>query len=98
MNLIKFTHRRDFGDDWCVQFLNTGKHFPKFFKDRSLLQVSVAWNDYPGWPYIQITSGGNGILSILFWAYKFGLDIDVLARTWNFDHLSDDEMDRGKDV
>ena len=91
MNLINFNHRNDFGDDWYVQILNTGKHFPKFFKNRSVLQISVSWNDYPGWPYLQVTSGGNGILSILFWAYKFGLDIDVLATTWKWDYMKDIE-------
>jgi hypothetical protein len=87
MNLIKFKHREDFGDDWYVQILNTGRHFPKILKNRSLLQVSVGWNDYPGWPYLQITFGSNGLLGILFWVYKFGLDIDFCSRTWNWDYL-----------
>jgi hypothetical protein len=87
MNLIKFNHRKDFGDDWYVQILNTGRHLPKFFKNRSLIQVSVSWNDYPGWPYLQITFGSNGLLGILFWVYKFGFDVDFCSSTWNFDHL-----------
>ena len=79
MNLIKFKHREDFGHEYYVQILN--------IKRRSLLQFSVSWCDYPSWPYIQITSGGNGLLSILFWAYKFGFDIDFLSRTWRWNHL-----------
>ena len=79
MNLIKFKHRYDFGTEWYVQILN--------IKRWSLFQFSVSWNDYPSWPFIQIQSGGNGLLSILFWAYKFGFDIDVLSRTWNWNHL-----------
>jgi hypothetical protein len=77
MNLINFKHREDFGDELYVQILN--------IKRWSLLQVSVSWNDYPGMPYLQITFGSNGFFSILFWIYKFGLDIDILSRTWNWD-------------
>jgi hypothetical protein len=90
MNLIKFKHREDFGHEYYVQILN--------IKRRSLLQFSVSWCDYSSWPYIQITSGGNGLLSILFWAYKFGFDIDVLSRTWSWDHLKDPEVDEEENV
>lgn len=86
MNLIKFKYREDFGSEWYVQILNTGKHVPKPFKNWSLFQGSVSWNDYPGMPYLQITFGSNGFFSILFWAYKFGLDIDIISRTWRWDH------------
>ena len=79
MTLFKFKHREDFGHEWYVQILN--------IKRWSFLQLSVSWNDYPSWPFIQIQSGGNGLLSILFWAYKFGFDIDFISRTWNWDHL-----------
>jgi hypothetical protein len=79
MNLIKFKHRYDFGHEVYVQVVN--------IKRWSLFQFSVSWNDYPSWPFIQIQSGGNGLLSILFWAYKFGFDIDVLSLTWNWNHL-----------
>ena len=79
MNLIKFKHREDFGHEWYVQILTV--------KCRSLLQASVSWNDYPSWPYIQITSGSGTALGILFWVYKFGFDIDLFSRTWNWDHL-----------
>ena len=78
MKLINFKHREDFGHDWYLQVLT--------IKNWSLLQVSVSWNDYPGWPYIQIKSGTGSTLSILFWAYKFGLDVDILSRTWKWDY------------
>ena len=87
--LIKYNHREDFGHEWYVQILNTGKHFPRPFRDFSLLQASVSWNDYPSWPYIQIKSGTGSVLSILFWAYKFGFDIGFIERTWNFDRLNE---------
>ena len=67
MKLIKFRHHQDFGNEWYIQILNT--------KNWSILQTSVSWNDFPSWPYLQITFGSNGLFSILFWAYKFGLDV-----------------------
>jgi hypothetical protein len=78
MTLFQFKHRYDFGHDWYVQVLNV--------KNWSLLQVSISWNDYPAWPYIQIKSGTGSTLSILFWAYKFGLDVDIISRTWRWDY------------
>ena len=83
MSLIQFKYREDFGHEYYVQILN--------IRRRSLLQVSVSWNDYLSWPYIQIQSGGGTILSILFWAYKFGFDVDVLSRTWSWDSLKEGE-------
>jgi len=77
MKLINLKHREDFGHDYNVQILNV--------KNWSLLQVSVSWNDSPSLPYLQVTSGSNGLLGVLFWAYKFGLDIDILSRTWRWD-------------
>jgi hypothetical protein len=81
MNLIKFKHRYDFGHEVYVQVVN--------IKRWSLLQASVSWNDYPSFPYLQITMGSNGFLGILFWAYKFGIDIDFISRTWNWNHLEE---------
>ena len=74
MKLINFKHREDFGHEWYVQVFNV--------KGWSLLQASVSWNDYPGWPYIQIKSGTGSTLSIMFWVYKFGLDFDVVGYNW----------------
>ena len=53
----------------------------------SLLQLSVSWNDYPSWPYLQIKSGTGSLLSILFWAYKLGFDIGFLERTWDWERI-----------
>jgi hypothetical protein len=91
MQLIKFNHRYDFGHTWYVQILNTTKHWPRQFKNSSFLQFSVSWNDYPSYPYLQITIGSNGLFSIMFWAYKFGFDLDLISRTWNFNYLQDED-------
>ena len=78
MKLFNFKHTEDWGHDYYAQVLSV--------KGWSLLQVSVSWNDYPEWPYIQIKSGSGSTLSILFWVYRFGLDVDILSRTWNWDY------------
>jgi hypothetical protein len=79
--LIKYNHREDFGHEYYVQILNIGRW--------SLFQASVSWNDYPSWPYLQIKSGSGSTLSILFWAYKFGFDIGLIERTWNWEYMKD---------
>jgi hypothetical protein len=81
VSIIKFNKKEDFGTDYYVQVLNVRKW--------SLLQVSVSWNDYASLPYLQITFGSNGFFSILSWVYKFGFDVDLISRTWNFDYLKD---------
>ena len=78
--LFKCALRKDFGTDCYVQVLNIRRW--------SLLQVSVSWNDYPSFPYVQIKSGSGSLLSIIFWAYKFGFDVDILSRTWNWDYMN----------
>ena len=78
MKLINLKHREDFGHDWYVQVLT--------IKNWSLLQVSVSWNEWPSWPYIQVKSGSGSTFSLLFWVYKFGLDVDILSRTWRWDY------------
>jgi len=89
MKLISFKHREDFGHDWYVQVLHT--------KQWALFQCSVSWMDYPSWPYLQIKSGTGSTLSILFWAYRFGFDIGIIERTWNWDYIQDIDVE-GEDV
>ena len=83
--LIKYNHREDFGHEWYVQLFN--------IKRCSLIQLSVSWNDYPSWPYVQIKSGTGDVLSILFWAYKFGFDATLIGRTWSWDFMKDIDED-----
>ena len=93
MRLINLKHRYDFGHDWYVQILNTGRHLPRPFKNISLLQISISWNDFPSYPYLQIKSGTGDVLDILFWVHKFGLDVTILGRTWNWDFMEDIQWD-----
>ena len=83
MSIIKFNKRIDFGTDWYVQVLNIRKW--------SLLQVSVSYNDYASFPYLQMTFGSNGFFTILSWIGKFGLDIDLISRTWKYDYMKDND-------
>ena len=81
MKLISFKCREDYGHEWYVQILHN-RHW-------ALLQASVSWNEYAGWPYIQIKSGTGTLLSIMCWVYKLGFDVDVFSNTWNFEYLED---------
>ena len=90
MKLISFKHRVDCGDEWYVQILHT--------KRWALLQASVSWNDYAGWPYIQIKSGTGTLLSIMFWVYRFGFDIGVCEHTWNFEYLKDLDVEEDETI
>jgi hypothetical protein len=81
MKLISFKHHYDYGNDWYVQILHT-KRF-------AFLQASVSWNDYASWPYLQIKCGCGGMISVIFWVYKFGIDFGFLEHTWNWDYMED---------
>ena len=81
MSIILFNKKQDYGTDYYIQFLNVRR--------TSLLQFSVSWNDYPSWPYIQISSGNGRLFSFMFWVYKFGVDVDILSPTWNFKYLDE---------
>lgn len=76
MKIIQFSQHKDFGSEYCIFILRGSKY--------SLFQISLSWNDFSGWPYIQISSGCGRMISILFWVYKFGLSIDIFAPNWLF--------------
>jgi hypothetical protein len=81
MKLISFKRREDFGTELYTQILHT--------KCWALLQVSVSWNDFPSFPFVQVKSGMGSLLSIMVCVYKLGFDVDVFSRTWNFEYLKD---------
>ena len=85
MKLISFKHREDYGHDWYVQILHT--------KNWALFQASVSWMDYPSWPYLQIKSGNGSTLSIMFWAHRFGIDVGIIERTWNWGVMDEKQID-----
>ena len=81
MKLISFKHRSDYGEEYYTQVLHT--------KRWALLQASVSWNEYAGFPFVQIKSGAGTLLSVMFWCWKIGFDIGVCERTWNFERLEE---------
>ena len=89
MNIIKLSHHEDFGHNWYVQVL--------FTKRWALFQASVSWNDYASWPYLQIKSGNGSTLSIMFWAHRFGIDVGIIERTWNWNYQQDIDFDTSLD-
>jgi len=89
VKLITLKHHEDYGHNWYVQVLHT--------KQWALFQCSVSWMDFPSWPYLQIKSGTGSTLSILFWAYRFGIDVGIIERTWNWDCREDSEIKEEKD-
>jgi hypothetical protein len=89
--LIQFNYRYDFGHDVYVQVLNVKKW--------SLLQVSFSYNDYAGWPYLQIHMGSNGLFGLMFWAWKLGFDVSLASRTWKWNYMDDnDKWKEGNDI
>lgn len=76
MRLFDFRHRLDWGHDFNFGFLKTRRY--------SLLQISISWSEYAGWPYLQLQFGNGKLFGILFWAYKFGFDLDFIGNTWYY--------------
>tara|TARA_Y100000389_G_scaffold197743_1_gene232917 strand:- start:5097 stop:5333 length:237 start_codon:yes stop_codon:yes gene_type:complete len=75
LTLIKLTLDSDYAQDLYIQVLVT-KHW-------TLFQASASWCQRPSWPYLQIEFGMGSLISVIFSAYKLGLSIGLLERTWN---------------
>jgi len=90
LSLATFKHRYDCGHDWYIQLLHT--------KRWALFQASVSWNDWPSWPYIQVKSGNGSVLNLMFWAYRFGLDVGLIERTWNWERIEAELNEQETDV
>ena len=80
--LIKFMYREDYGNNYYVQVLN--------IKKWSLFQASVSWSDF-GMLYLQVTMGSNGLFGFMLCLGKFGIDFDILSRTYSFDYYLKNE-------
>lgn len=74
MKLFQYKYHEDFGKEYIFSFLR-GKKF-------SLLQLAVGWDDYASWPYVQVSSGNNSLLDVLFYAYRFSINFELFARNW----------------
>lgn len=74
MKLLNYIRREDYGVEHIFSLFQ-GKNF-------SLVQFSVGWDDYRSWPYIQVSSGNNSLFDLLFYAYRFSFNIQLIGRTW----------------
>ena len=74
MKLLEYRQKEDFGTEHIFTLLKG--------KRRSFIQVEVSWNEYPGFPYLQIAFGNNRLIDILFWVWKFGFAFEVFGYTW----------------
>jgi hypothetical protein len=85
MRLFQFNKRYDFGHEFYLSFLTV--------KDYSLLQVSIDYSEYAGYPYLQITSGNGKIFGFLLTVWHFGFCLEFLARNWTWCYDKDLNLD-----
>jgi hypothetical protein len=88
IKLISIDYREDFGHEWYIQIIKTGRNIPRPFKDRCLFQASFCLDEYPSWPYIQICSGYGRLFDILITVHKVSVSLEFLSRTWKFNHCN----------
>ena len=87
MKLIEFKHQYDFGHEVIISLFKGKKY--------SVLQLSLDWNDYGGWPYLQISSGMGRAFSFLLSIGRFGISFDIAGYTWPDSYMihNEDEED-----
>ncbi len=74
--LIEFVRRWDYGHEFYVSFFKTSKFV--------VLQIAIDYSEYPGWPYLQITSGMGKLFGILLNVWKIGISFDLCGYPWRF--------------
>ena len=74
MKLFDYRKKEDFGVEHIFTAIKG--------KRRSFLQLSVDWDGYPGFPYLQISFGNNRLVDILCWCWKFGFAFELFGITW----------------
>ena len=82
--IINFSIRKDFGTEYYLKVMSFGKHIPKPLKGRTVIQLSIGYDNYYSWPYMQITSGSNSLFGVLLCVYRYSFSFDLLGYTWNF--------------
>lgn len=75
MKLFHYHKIEDFGTEHIFTLLKG--------KRRSFIQLEISWNDYPDFPYFQISFGNNSLIDILFWVYKFGFALALFSYNWS---------------
>ncbi len=74
--LIEFVRRWDYGHEFYVSFFKTSKFV--------VLQIAIDYSEYPGWPYLQITSGMGKLFGILLNVWRIGISFDLCGYPWRF--------------
>jgi hypothetical protein len=83
MKLIDYYKKEDFGVEHIFTLLKG--------KRRSFIQLGLSFNNYPDFPYLQISFGNNRLIDILFWVWKFGFALEIFSFTWKNWDSEDDE-------
>lgn len=76
MKFIDFMYFHDFGQDYGIRVLT--------YRNWSLLQMSVSWNDFPSPLFLQARSLSKEVLDIQFLAYRLGIDVTILGKNWQW--------------
>lgn len=74
MKLLSYRRYQDYGVEHIFSLFR-GEKF-------SLFQLSVGWDEYKSWPYVQVSSGNNNLFDFLFYAYRFSCSFSLIGRTW----------------
>jgi hypothetical protein len=82
VKLIDFFKKEDFGTEYCLTLFK--------FKNRSLLQFSFGWYDYPARPSIILYMGLNSLIDVMISCWKIGLCAEVLNHNWERDSFATD--------
>lgn len=79
--LIEFSRRKDYGEELYISF----------FKGKKMVFLQIAFDicEYPGWPYLQISSGMGRLVSFLFSFWRFGFSFDILGHPWRLVKLDE---------
>ncbi len=87
MTLIDIKHKYDFGHELILSLLKGRKY--------SAFQLSLDWNDYGGWPYLQMSAGMGRAFSFLLSVGRLGISFDIAGYTWPDSHMvyDDEETD-----
>lgn len=76
MKILNIRKLNNFGKEIQFQLLK--------FENKSFLQLSLSWA-YDSTPlYVVISGGSNGFLNITVFLNRFGLEIDLFGKNWEF--------------
>ena len=80
--IIDWHKKEDFGVEYCFALFQ--------FKERSLIQFSIDWYDYPAGPYVILYLGLHSFMDIVICCGKLGLCLEILANNWVKDSFGSD--------